>query len=619
MRRSTPTILVALTTAAALALLLPSCGNDSATTTPDTGSPDVIQSDTGSQDVTLPPDPGQFVDLGPVPTVSILEPTRGLYASQCGSPYPLKLHVQSDAPLQTVEVQGQPLPAQSGPVDSSFVPAFGLNLIQASASTTSGAMGQDHRALLCGDYAPPSQSVLHAADMYLGKKALTEVGKAGAAWFDSLDLTAMFQEVNPLYSSTLMVVNAVLIDRSPGTIVELVPAWDRLMAHFEMFDLVATVGVDLVGNPGKFYEVEISASRVVMDGEIFLVLVDDGDIEGDLTDMVFGFEGLNVKIKGVADDLLALFPDIEETLVGLVEQWMTDILLDYVPAKAEDALSHVGDPIPVDLFDRTFELRFEPSEIKLKPAGIHLALDLVVSGLDPDPSLVSKGVLSTPGQEAWPEVEGYRLSLKDDFLNTVFHEVWRSGLLRFRLDQAFMDAHKLEMTLVAGFLGGVLDNLPQAIGPETPMAMDVDTTYPPVADLALPYSGGIRLGAGDVILHVLIPSISLTDPVMSLALTLRMDGEVVSTPSNDAEIVTHTFDVALDVINDDGTFSAAETYLEDTMSGLLGSLEPLLADLLGTIPLPSIGGFTLTKLHAGTSSLDGGLVVITGELVETTL
>lgn len=603
----------------ALLLALPSCGNDVSTGSYDLGPLDVLPSDPGMTDSPRYQDAFEPFDPGPYPTVTLQEPPRGTFATQCSAPYPVKLHVQSEAPLESVELQGQSLPAQPGAVDASFTPAFGLNLIEASATTVTGATGRDHRALLCGDYTSPAVSVLHAADMYLGKKSLTEVGKAGAAWFDSLDLTALFKEVNPLYSSSLMVVNATEIDRAPGTIVQLVPAWDRLMAHFEMFALVATVGVDLIGNPGKYYEVEISATRVVMDGEILLVLLDDGDIVADLTDMVFDFEDLKVEIKGVSDDLLAVFPDIKETLVGLVEDWMADILLDYVPAKAEEALSHVGDPIEVDLLDRTFELRFKPSAIKLKPVGIHLALDLVMNGLDPDPSMISPGVLSTPGQEDWPEAEGFRLSLKDDFLNTIFHEAWRSGLLRFRLDQQFMDDHKMEMTLVAGFLGGILDSLPQAVGPETPMAMDVDTTFPPVADLALPSSGGIRLGAGDVLLQVLIPSLSLTEPVLSLALTLRLDGEVVSTTPNQVAIVTHTFDVSLDVINDDGTFSAAEAYLENAMSGLLDSLEPLLADLLGSIPLPALGGFTLTNLHAGTTSPDGGLVVITGELVETSL
>jgi len=599
---------------AAFLVLLASCGDDQRQS--DESGSDLLTPDAELYDIAVADTVPDVFDAGPPPLITILAPARGVFATECATPYPVRFNVVSQAPLAGVTLQGQDILAETGSVESSFDAVFGLNLITAEASTATGATGRDHRALLCGVYIPPTEAVAHASDLYLGKKALTAIGHAGARWFDELDLTTTFVEDNPLYESSLLIVDAVALQCDLGTAIELTPAWDRLMTRFVLQNLRVAVITELIGNPSKFYEAEVRMDKVIVDGEMFLKLQDDGSIVADLTDMVFDFENLIVEIKGVADDILSVFPDYKETLVGLIEEQLAELLLDYVPGAVKEALTHIGDPIPLEVLDKAFEIRFKPSSLKLTPSGVHLALDLAVTGLAPDPSITSPGVLNTPGQEEWPEVEGVRFSIKDDFLNAIFHEAWRSGMARFTLDQAFMDARKLELTLVAGFLGDVLDKLPQEINPEAPIAVVLDATYPPVADMDIPVSGGVRLGAGDLMLDVIVPSLSDTDPIISFAVTLRIEGEVRPTPSDKIEIAMHAFDVSLDVVNDDGAFSDAEAYLESTMDGLLQSLEPMMASLLGSIPLPSFGGFSLANLHVGTETPNGGIVVITGDIVE---
>jgi len=271
-------------------------------------------------------------------------------------------------------------------------------------------------------------------------------------------------------------------------------------------------------------------------------------------------------------------------------------------------------PIPITVLDRPFTIRFRPSLVEPSPFGLHLALDVAIEGLEPDPTVVTPGVLHTPGQEEWPTVNGVRLSLKDDLLNVVFHEAWRSGLLRLTVDQAFLDRYKTEVHLVAGFLGGVLDRLPRPVDPEAPIAVALDGVFPPVASLDLPQAGGVRLGVGDLRMDVREAGPDGAS-LLSLVVTVRLDGGVSPTSSGGVRVDLNALSIDLDVVNDDGALSDAEAYLEETTAGLLSTLGPAIAGLLGTIPLPSFGGFALSGLTVGTEKADGGVVVVQADLV----
>lgn len=593
-------------------LLVLGCGGGDASHDADVPDPD----DPGPGALDGSHDPSKAHDPGPYPTVTILKPERGSFVSGCGSDHSVNFSVASSAPLDEVLLQKQVLSSSTGIFEESFTTSSGLNLIRAEATTIGGAVGRDHRSVLCGNWIPASRAIEHAADLYLGKQAIATLGSLTAKAFDTADLSSLFATLNPLYESELVTVTALSLDRGKGTVASLLPTKNNLLVHFEVLDLEAVVNILLNGSSGSPWVVTIHADTIVVDGELHVAHVPGGLLSADLTALAFDFVGLQVDVSGVTGDLLAVFPDYKETLVSLLEDWLSGWLVTFVPDAAQKALGTIGEPIPFDVLGKTFSIALRPAGIDISPKGIHLGLDLAVEGLAPVPDMDSPGVLGTPGQEAWPDVTGVRLSLKDDLINTVFHEAWRAGLTRLTIDQKMLDGVKAEVDLVAGFLGGVLDLLPVTISPETPISIEINATYPPVADLDVPVSGGIRLGIGDLMLGIRsqVPSQDLL--LLSLAVTLRIEGEVKPTPSNAVDVVMHTFDVVLDVVNDDGTFSQVEAYLEDTTGELLKALGPTVSELLGSIPLPSFGGFALTNLHAGTETADGGIVVISGDLME---
>jgi hypothetical protein len=557
---------------------------------------------------TLPP------DAGPAPRVRFLEPGRGTFASKCDAGVEARILVESGRTLDAVSVQGKGVTLADGEATATVPVAAGLNLLAALATDDLGRTGSGHRAMLCGEYVPPSSLVAHGADLYLGRQAIAATGRLAARLFDDTDLTAVMTARNPLYASSLLTAEAVSTTHAQGTVVSLVPAWDQLQLHLEVTDLTATIRVVLLGPPPKSWDVVVSSDLVMADAIARLAL-EDGQVETSVEDLVFDLHDPTVEIPGVTSDLLAVFPDVKDKLVAVIQEQLAAMLTSYVTEAVDGAVGRLGEPVGMSVLGREFEVRFRPSELKSTPYGLHLALDLSVEGLAPDPAYASPGALATPGQEEWPDVEGFRLSVKDDLVNGVFHEAWRSGLLAFLVDQAFLDSRKAEVDLVAGFLGGVLDLLPGGpIDPETPIAIGIAPTFPPVADMDLPLAGGVRVAIGDLLLDVTTAA-SPPAPLMSLAVTVRLEGAVSPAPGG-VEVAFGHVDVALDVKDDDGNLSDASAYLQETTAGLLDSLGPTVAGLLGTVPIPVLHGFTVANLTAGTDRADGGVIVIAGDLVE---
>lgn len=573
----------------------------------------VIAGDPLGEDAFLPDAPG-----GPPPRIAFLLPAPGTYATQCGAPATVRIVVASSGdPLAEVRVAGQAVEPREGDHEVLVSLASGLNVLDASARTVHGAQSWEHRAVLCGEYRPPSEAVTHAADLYLGRDALAVLGLAAARFVDTADLSGLARGMNPLYRSSIVTVNADQVSVSPGTVVTLKPAWGLIVVGLAILDLDVRVIVSVLDRPATTWPVRVRTDRLSAEGMVTLEVAADR-VAVALTGMTLDLGDPVVTVEGLADDLLAVFPEYRDTILGTITGFLARLLEDQVTRAVASAFERLEDPIPLEALGRTFALRFAPSLAEVTPAGVHVGLDVGVTGLEPVHGQGSPGVLATLGQEEWPDAAGVRISLKDDFLNAVFHETWRSGLLQFTVDQAFLDAHKVEVDLVAGFLGGVLALLPGTpVDPESRIAVDLVPTFPPVASLDLPVSGGVRLGVGDLGARVRLdgtPDAVLLD----LTTNIRLDGELVPSEASGTSIslALHALDVALDVVDPDGTFAGVEAYLEDTTSGLLEALGPTVSGLLRAIPLPSLGGFVVTNVHVGTDREDGGVLYVTGDLVE---
>lgn len=551
--------------------------------------------------------------LEPQVAVAFVEPATGTFASDCDVPVPVQVVLAPADAATLVTLQGQAVTPQGGLASLDVRPVEGLNVLKAVAVDAHGGKSREHRAFLCGTYAAPETLVRNAADLYLGQLALAAMASVAADVFDTIDLGAGFTGA-PVFENDLVSIDVVRIEHAPGTVFELVPGEGSLDLELGVLGVDATFTITLKGSSPTAYDATVHVDRLSVWATVTLGLGADGQPEVGLDRLAFDFDGLEFYLEGYEDDLLAVLPSVRDVLVELLESMLAKVLQEMLPPALEKGIARLAEPFDLELLGRTFQLRFQPSVIDVRPEGVHLALDLALSGLDPDPSYTSPGVLWTPGNDTWAKgLTGFRLAIKDDLLNVVFHEAWRGGLLQVVVDQALLDGKKLEIDLVAGFLGGILERIPNAPGAETPIHLDLHPTFPPVASLDLPAEGGVRLGLGDLRIDVWADDWSWITPLLPLTLSLRAE-ILVEAKAKKLGTTIQAFEVMLDVASDDPGLFAAETYAEPFADALFGIVGPLLGDLLTDFPVPVPDGLVVSSLRVGSNPENGGTLLIEGEV-----
>jgi hypothetical protein len=582
--------------------------------TPDAASDAVAD----TPDADIRPDAPYTPDTAiPEPKVALAfqAPAPGTFVTDCAAPLPVAVALTPAEAATLVTLEGQLVTPVDGVVRGEVIPAEGLNVLTAVAMDAGGGKSREHRAFLCGTYAAPEQLVQNAADLYLGRAALAALVSVSADVFDGLDLGAGFTGA-PVYENDVVRVDLQRIEHAPGTVFELAPDEGTLALELDLFGVDGYFTVTIQGSSGHSYDAHVHAERLSAWATVTLGLGADGAIQVFLDRITFDFEGLELYLGDEGSDLLAILPSARDVLVDLLESMLAQTLQDMLPAALQKGLARLSEPFDVSLLGRTFQLSFAPAALEVKPEGVHLALDLGLAGLDPDPSYASPGVLWTPGNDAWAKgLTGFRLAVKDDLLNVVFHEAWRAGLLQVAIDQALIDRNKLEIDLVAGFLGGLLERIPDAPGPETPIHLDLRPAFPPVASLDLPAAGGVRLGVGDLRIDVWADEWSWLTPLVPFTLTLRAELGVTAEGTKLAPSIG-TFEVLLDVASDDPALFAAETYAGPVADQLFGVVGPLLGDLLTEIPVPVPEGLVVKSLSVGSNPENGGTLLIDGEVAK---
>ena len=275
--RRTPSIL------ALHLLVLAACGGSDTTVVGNDPGPsdDVITADNVPVDAdevgdtapggdTIVPADTPLPDLGPMPVVTIETPERGTFATSCGEPVKVRFDVASERPVTSIAVQGQEQPPEPGVQETTFVPAFGLNVLTVDATDDAGRTTRENRAMLCGTYVPTSEAVVHAADLYLGWRALKVIGEGAARLFDTMDLNPLFGSGKPLFESEFVRVLPGDLSHNPPSRIRLVPDTGSIAAFIDVSDFRGRVVIELIGSPSKFYDVLIYSPLVTVEGAVTL-------------------------------------------------------------------------------------------------------------------------------------------------------------------------------------------------------------------------------------------------------------------------------------------------------------------------------------------------------------
>lgn len=432
-----------------------------------------------------------YVDFTP-PKLTVSAPERATRQLPPNDQLTVSLQVSDNLELTRLEHEGTPLTVSSdGKAEHQVTLVDGLNTIVFVAVDAAGNRTTRRVNVLYGEVKSPSDVLDAAIRLNVGKVALAVIAEVGQQIVDALDLEALAKAANPLYSSSIVTLTLDKLSYTKPSVLALVPKTGLIEAQVALKD----VNIELSAQLDTLVKVTVKADSISVSAQIKPGL-DNGVPTTVVENLQVAFDNLSVGVDNA--DLVNAWPEYKQTIETQLGQVISELVKTY-------ALPLVDQWLPKVVETRTFtfggvqiELQPVPEVLNVTSEGIYLRMGAKVQIVDAPGGSQSPGYHFTPGD--WTAVttsDHLRLVLRDDLLNLLLHEVWRAGLLSYRIDQAYLDAQKSEVELVAGFLGSIVDDLVPPINPETAIAIVLEAPLPPVLALSESSSEMLRLGLGD--------------------------------------------------------------------------------------------------------------------------
>lgn len=266
------------------------------------------------------------------------------------------------------------------------------------------------------------------------------------------------------------------------------------------------------------------------------------------------------------------------TSLGPIIAWAAE---KFVVPSLNTAFAGLNKTDSVTVLGRTIDITVKPATIDFSSAGAIVGLDttLRAEGDSKSPGFVS--IPSTP--PVMDASQGFQLAVAQNAANQLFGSLWASGGLDQNID------------LSNGSYGnlGTLYN-----------AVDVTTAVPPFVDAT---GDGLVLTIGD-----LLGSFQNNgDVVTSVAINAQVDLKVTSdaTGAMKLDVGTPTVYVDVDDTGVDGANELSNEQFQAILSFALSRVIAVGSGSVGAIPLPSVGGVSVTNLTIGEQT---GYVVVQG-------
>jgi hypothetical protein len=212
------------------------------------------------------------------------------------------------------------------------------------------------------------------------------------------------------------------------------------------------------------------------------------------------------------------------------------------------------------------------------------------------------GNIQLPAPSDYPGVE---IWVAYPLLNQLLLDLWQHGLLVWSVGQAMLDGMKVEVALVCGMLGSLREMVSGKSEPEDPLRIDVSAALPPTLEPAKLPKEAMRLTLADIKFdfncfgQVPATASAYVSLDLSVALAIRQ-GELSPTLA----VGGFLFDI---VGLPDADKRIAERSIETATEGTLAELLPSLAGDMGSMALPTVGGFRLVSGEAGNDPESGWL------------
>jgi hypothetical protein len=518
------------------------------------------------------------------PRVHITAPARGTFAGDVA-----KLEVRGtatdDARVAGVTVNGvDAVVAGDGSWTAMIPVAPGTQLIQAVASDGDGNTAKESRAVVVGPLQPIATAVPQAITAAISARTFAALGQGVAGYAVAGQLAAAIAPANPVIDAgggpDCLYVQGSITSASVGaaTTVSLVPGAGGLALDVELDQ--PRVGMHLAYAAACFdgsREVMAAASHIQVTGTL-RAQITGGAFDVALIDQHVEVTGFDVDLGGVPGDVVDLLH--LDAALGPIVGTATEKLV--VPA-LNAALGGINGVHTVDVLGTPVDVAVTPAAMRFDPTGAIVDLDTVLRARG---DTGSPGFVVVPNQRpAMASDRGFELAVADDAVNQLLGSYWAAGGLTRTFDLT---------TGSYGALGELYDRV------------ELSAAVPPFVDAS---GSALALTIGDLIATFRHGDEVATAVAINAAVSVKVVTGSDGLPRLDVGSPTTYVDILDEHV--DGANELSNADFEAITSFALARVVAVGSGLIGTIPLPSLGGISVRDVgvaaHAGYLVVDGDI------------
>jgi hypothetical protein len=334
-----------------------------------------------------------------------------------------------------------------------------------------------------------------------------------------------------------------------------------------------------------------------------------GYLSFNLDDVTVGESGYSFTADGAIWGTLADWADVEGMIWDELESAVLDTVDDTVAPLLGDTIGDVRIDQDFEIMASVYTLTAVVQALNVDESGISVVMKTQVKADEAIGWGASAGPSGAPffnfGEPAWESSTGTSLALNTDFINQALFAFWQGGFM----DQQVTDE---DLGLDMGTIGLLMPGL-------TDMTMLTLPMLPPVAVPRSDTSDGYEyeLQLGDMAVRIYNGEVEDESLYMELFVSVIAPMNL-SAGDGGTTVALEVGDPVIYV--DVSSTSTASPITVETTESLLADLIPYylpsMTGALGEVPLPSIGGFTLSSITTGMDGSDTppGFWVLTGDL-----
>ncbi|HEY5923284.1 MAG TPA: Ig-like domain-containing protein [Kofleriaceae bacterium] len=459
--------------------------------------------------------------------------------------------------------------------------AAGTNLLHAIAKDKQGNQGKESRAVVAGPMATLAREVPDAITATLSAQTFDAIGRGAAGFIESGNLMTVVQGMNPVVDvgggPDCLYGQASITSMTVGNAdILMAPQTGGIFLSGELTNV--RIGMHLswaVSCLDGSRDIVISAQKVSVQGLLRVGLVGrDFDIR--LENQNVQITGFDLQLGGVPGqivDMLSL-----DTAMGPILGWATE---RFVVPMLNKSLAGLNDTKTIDVLGTQVDIDVKPSQISFTNIGGKVLLHTTLRAKQDTGSFVFvPNTLPTMDMS-----HGFQLAVADDAANQLLTSMWSAKGLDKTLELA---------TGTYGEVGKLYDSV------------ELEVAVPPFVDAT---DGKLTLTVGDMVASFKNGNSVVTQVAINAQVELQVVKGTDGLLRFDIGMPTVYVDVIDEAIEGSNQLSNAE--FEAIASFALTRIVAVGSGSVGAIPLPSVGGVSVTSLNIENQN---GYLIVDGEV-----